>query len=293
MTLKKLALSASLFVILFISAVSVRSVSAQSPSLLFEPSTLTVDTNEVFEVNIVVDTAGEEVGGVGAIIHYDPQYLQVVQPSDTHTGVAKGNLFDYYPKASFDNTKGEIYISGVVSNINTLFSGKGVLGSAAFMAMQSGSTTVVYDFTPGSTKDSNIAVTHGSGDVLSQVSELNVDITSTIATTTIASTPPASSAGTTDYDPGLIARLLRFFKRVVGINEDPQIDPYGTIANLPTNTDPNRTQPTSSQSGFRTSNLLLVGIVIVVTILIIVLVKIILSKRKPNGPTIIQKDIDL
>ncbi|HJZ04689.1 hypothetical protein A2634_03175 [Candidatus Amesbacteria bacterium RIFCSPHIGHO2_01_FULL_48_32] len=140
---------------------------AAEPSLGFVPVSKVIKVGERFTAQIVMDTAGAEVGGADMMLVYDPEKVTVVE-------VVPGTLFDDYPIAAFDNETGKISFSGIVSSKDRLYSGRGTLGSVTFMGRAAGVSIVKFEFTLGDTRDSNIAVTYEPGDILAKVDNLTI-----------------------------------------------------------------------------------------------------------------------
>ncbi|MFC1710342.1 cohesin domain-containing protein [Patescibacteria group bacterium] len=145
----------------------VRGVNAVGPSLRFDPEKVGVQTGDEFEVNVVFDTAGVSIGGVGVKINFKPEDIHA-------SSIIVRDIFDDYPTAAVDNNNGRIIISGIVSGSDNLYKGEGVFATIVFKAKSPGTSVVEFEYEPGSTRDSNIAITSGSGDALSQVSSLTV-----------------------------------------------------------------------------------------------------------------------
>lgn len=138
-------------------------------SMQFSPTSLSPNQGELFEVSVIVNTNNQEIGGAGARIKYDPKSVIV-------DSVIVGDIFADYPQVKHDNMKGELVISGISANSSSLYSGEGVLATIRWQAVAAGKSKVTFDFTPGSTTDSNMAVTFGNGDILSQVNELSLNV---------------------------------------------------------------------------------------------------------------------
>lgn len=142
---------------------------AAQPSLNFSPSAKTVEQNETFTIDVLLDTAGYDVGGAGAKINYDPAKLSV-------TKIVPGTIFADYPALIIDSTGGKLTISGISASLNQLYNGRGVLATIWLKTKNSGETTADFNFQPGSTTDSNIAVTFGNGDILAAVNQLRITV---------------------------------------------------------------------------------------------------------------------
>ena len=130
-----------------------------SASLLLSPSNETVPVGGVLEVSILLSTGEAKVDGADAILRYNPRMLKVV-------ALEKGGLFEEYVQETVDEVEGRIYLSGLTFDPRPK---SGTLGTIIFEPLAAGTTTVFFEFTPGSTKgDSNVALT--GVDILKEVS---------------------------------------------------------------------------------------------------------------------------
>lgn len=141
-------------------------------SLNLNPSAKTVMVNEEFSLKILVDTGGENIGGVGAKILFDPEKILA-------TKIVSGEIMADYPAAIIDNTSGKLTISGIAGSADDLFSGADIFATVTFRAVAAGQTKISFAFQPGATTDSNVAVSYGNGDILSQVNQSTITIEGT------------------------------------------------------------------------------------------------------------------
>jgi hypothetical protein len=142
------------------------------PSLFFSPETIQTKAGETFQTEVEIDTAGASVGGVGAKIIFDPQRVQV-------TNIETFPVFPDYPAKTFDNTAGTVTISGIVNSKDAQYTGKAKFATISWKAVNGGSADISFDFQPNSTKDSNIAVLYGNGDILEKVNSVSVSVAGT------------------------------------------------------------------------------------------------------------------
>lgn len=156
-----------LTLIIFLGFVNVESIGASEPSLLFSPERINSLVGQQFDIEIRVDTAGQSTGGVGAKMLFDKANLKVVN-------ITKGSIFDYYPISAFNNASGNISISGIKYPSSDLFIGEGLFATITFEPIAVGASSATFVFEQGSTRDSNIAVSFGNGDILAKVNKLNV-----------------------------------------------------------------------------------------------------------------------
>lgn len=135
----------------------------QFASLSFSPATgeYTYSSGATYPVGIVLDSAGKSVDGVDVIVKFDPKKVQVVSSK-----VATTSLFQEFPLNLIDNVLGQIKFSGLTFNSRPV---TGIIGTFTFKPLTKGTVNLTFDYTFGSTKDSNVAE-HGSAkDVLGQV----------------------------------------------------------------------------------------------------------------------------
>ena len=219
-------------------------------SLRLEPELKYISIGETLELEIIMNTDGEQAAGGDVIITYDPEVVSVVD-------LLPGKLFSDYPSATFDNVAGVAKLSGIVASISELFTGEGVFGRIIVQGKKAGSTELTFDFTPGSTTDSNIAVTYGSGDILAKVSQAIVIVNPTVVTPVV--TAPASSADLPipTSPPQVIQEQpkLSFWDKVaifLGLKdrppERPQSDPAAPITSASPNRNPSSEQPEIANS---------------------------------------------
>lgn len=182
---------------------------AADPSLEFDPSTINHALNEPFTVSVMVNTAGYASGGVGTIINYDPFMISA-------TAIQTGQIFTDYPMSSINNQRGKITISGIAASPDHLFSGTGEFARITFKPNQLGHSDITFSFEPGSTTDSNIAVTFGSGDILTKVNQLTIN------------TIPATSTSPTGEN-----EFLAYLKSLTFASLKEQIDVKLSTLNFP------------------------------------------------------------
>jgi len=129
--------------------------------------------NEGIIIDIYLDSQGNLVDGVDAVLRYDPQFLQLQDKKsflDTY-----GSVFSSFPGIQIDEAVGEIKISAITSPGRS-FQGKGKVGSLFFIARKEGQTLVTFVLKRGSTTDSNVSSYAYPGDILSQAENLVLKI---------------------------------------------------------------------------------------------------------------------
>lgn len=130
------------------------SLSPSSGNYSFSPTSTT-------PIGIVLDSAGKSVDGVDVIIGFDPKKVQVVGSK-----VATTNLFTEFPQNTVDNVRGQIRFSALTFNSRPV---TGIIGTFALRPVSAGTASLTFDFTLGSTKDSNVAEHGTAKDVLGKV----------------------------------------------------------------------------------------------------------------------------
>lgn len=287
--------SALLVVIPLLFFVGASGVHAQSAGeFLFSPDSVSTSQGQEFTTDIVMDTGGNEAGGGGAILKFNPVFLEVVN-------ITPGIIFDDYPLAFKDNDKGVVKISGIAGSTDNLFKGKDKFASVTWRSKASGTTSVTFDFTPGSTTDSNIAVKFGNGDVLSSVGSLNVTITAgsgsaATTTTTTAGTPAPSSASAASAPTGnIFQRAISSISGMLGLNKEQPIDPYAPIPPRDPNTsiadESNASFVSTKGAGSGISTVAMVAIVLVAIVVVGAIAFFVVRKmkKKKSGTTVVQQ----
>lgn len=265
-TFSALALAASLLL--------PHTVHAADPSLTLSPDSTSVTLGQDVILAIMVDTAGYASGGVGAILRYDPNLLVA-------THIETGTIFVDYPLASIDNTNGKITISGIAASTNDLYTGRGELARVTFNTRQVGIDTLSFEFTPGSTRDSNIAVTFGSGDVLASVGQAKITVLETSNNVVLPSPPPPVQTSLVDKVNQVVSTVKipylrdKYASARAGREVSKNLDPLGPIVRQEPITDPLTTQPTASVNNVNvevrpTVNLPLIGAILAIIAAIIV-----------------------
>jgi len=164
-----------------------------------------------FTLDVMADTAGQQVDAVDARIVFDPSVLAV-------TAVSEGTepAFVSFPGLDFDNSAGTAIIS---ANIGSGASPTPAQGSALHVGTLtfqvnavSASSKVSFDFTPGGRNDSNMVLsgtwqTQDPLDILASVTDVDIVIGTgpTVTPTPIPPPPPppipANSVGWVDDAP--------------------------------------------------------------------------------------------
>ncbi len=114
-------------------------------------------------VTITLDTQGNDVAGVDAVLKYDPTVFkyashQISGSSSLPGGPAGGSsgLFTYQPNVAIDQTNGKISLSAVAAE-GSPANATGEVFRVQFTTISSATSTVFLDWTLGSTTDTNIA----------------------------------------------------------------------------------------------------------------------------------------
>jgi len=252
---------ASVFALILFISIHTPLKAAEQVSLYWDKKQLNVGVDKQVTSDIIIDTAGKKVAGVGAVVKFDPNIIQAV-------GVSTQGLFKDYPLKTVDNELGIIKISGIVGSINELYSGQGTFATVTWKGIESGASIIQYVFEPGSTIDSNVAVTYGNGDALESVQDLYV--------------------GVTEDGPGEIAGPTNNQDDKTNI-DSAKLDPYGPLPNQAPKTSLDN-QPESvvevSQKGAISRNTLLVFAASAIFI-VLMLLAIWFARRKAKSQTTI------
>lgn len=152
-----------------------KAATAVVPTISLEPMSGSYSLGSTFSVNIVIDTLGKAIDGVDMLyLNYNPAYLQVQDADSAIAGVQiqPGTIFPMYLGNNVDTIKGKISLSGIVSAGGEGYVGNGTFATVTFKTLKVTSrtpTSVYFNFTSGSTIDTNFNA-HGLGqDILQAV----------------------------------------------------------------------------------------------------------------------------
>ena len=113
---------------------------------------------QVFKVGVWLDTGGVKTDAADVELFYDSMTLRILN-------LKNGDIFDEYPEMSFDDTKGQVVMRGIILPGKT-FVGNGKIGEITFRAQKAGETTLWFDFKKGVTTDSNLVESGVAKDIL-------------------------------------------------------------------------------------------------------------------------------
>ena len=166
--------------LLFVSATNI-----DAASLQVSPATGNFTLNQEFDVNIILDTENEQITGTDVTLKYDPLKLEVVS-------LTPGTIFGNYPIKSASS--GVITFTGIITTgSQTGYSGIGTFGTVKLKVIQTGTTTLDFDFTKGAVADSNVVSTTSGQDLLSSVTNASFILTpASVGAATTTSEPAAS-----------------------------------------------------------------------------------------------------
>jgi hypothetical protein len=192
-----LTIGFAIFGIVFLPAIT------RAATLALSPAAQTVSVGNTFTVSILLDTTGQSIYGVDIYsLRYDPTALEAQDANSTAAGVQiqAGTLMTDVQYNTVNSVAGAIQFSQTAATTGGNYSGIGTLATVTFKALKSGPTNVTFDFTPGSTTDTNVAVLYT--DVLTAVTNgsytLNISLDSTAPT--VPANVTASSTSTTSIN---------------------------------------------------------------------------------------------
>jgi hypothetical protein len=171
-------------------ALSVNAQPEPTATLSLNPDNGTFTVGEIFDVDILLNTGGYEIDGVDIrFLNYDPSILEVQDADPTMVGVqiTPGTLMPRTQLNKVNPVAGTIDFGQITSG-GSKFIGSGVLARVTFKVIGVGTTDLVFDFTLGNTRDTNVA---GMGiDLLA--SATGAQFTSTATTQVIIDIKPGS-----------------------------------------------------------------------------------------------------
>src|SRR3989344_1364526 len=118
----------------------------QAAFLDFDSSSFSVNSGDVFDVQLLVDAVSDQITSVDAYIVYDPNLIeaQTVTPGS------------YFPTVINNIVVGKVYIAGLVDNPATYQTGSGTVATITFKALIEGSGTLSFDCNPETYNSSKV-----------------------------------------------------------------------------------------------------------------------------------------
>ena len=132
--------------------------SATGATLAIDPASVSTAVGQTFSVDVVLDTQNNAVDGVDVYaLTFDPAVLSVVDQDTAKSGVqlvSGTSLNISFTKV--DQKAGKLLFSAVTKG-GTTFNGKTVVATVKFKALKAGTSALKFDFTKGSSLDTNVA----------------------------------------------------------------------------------------------------------------------------------------
>lgn len=145
----------------------------EGATLSLDPQTKTITLGETFKVDMILDTADGPIDGVDIYaLNYDPAILEVVDdiPNQQGTQILPGTIIPTNAANIVEESIGMIKFSQINFG-GTTFIGKGILATIHFKAIRTGAPYLKFDFSKGSTVDTNAA--YAGKDQLARVIDAN------------------------------------------------------------------------------------------------------------------------
>ncbi|MDD3531936.1 MAG: cohesin domain-containing protein [Candidatus Shapirobacteria bacterium] len=158
-----------------------------SPHLSLSPTVKEVNAGVNFNVTVSVDTGGQQVNGVDAVVQYDSSLLEVVS-------VSEGTFFPTI--TTITTTLGKVEIYGV-ADTGSPKTGTGTMATITFKGKASGTAAVNFICQSGSTNDSNINSASDT-DIIACASNVNASYVITGQSGTTTQTTPTATTSAED-----------------------------------------------------------------------------------------------
>lgn len=171
-------------------------VSAGAATLSVSPVSGTYNINNIFQLDILVDTQSQPIDGVDInALNYNPAILEVQDqnPSTAGVQITPGSLMPNTVFNSVNVQAGKIVFSQLTAGGQT-YNGQGILASINFKVLQTSIASLSFNFISGQTTDSNVS--SAGSDLLAGVTNGSYSlIESPSPIPTPSSTAPPSSGG--------------------------------------------------------------------------------------------------
>jgi hypothetical protein len=159
--------------------------SVNAASFTLSPSANTVKIGDTFTVDVNLDTAGAQIDGFDIrYLVFNPSLLQIVDSDSAVQGVQvaahTNGVLSLTLSNTVDNAVGTLLFSQVVQapqnpgDPPNRYTGTATVATITFQALNAGSSDLKFDFTPGSTTDSNVAAS--ASDILTSAPSQTITI---------------------------------------------------------------------------------------------------------------------
>ncbi len=154
----------TIFAIFFICILFVTPIKAADPSFsLYPAGGVVTNKDNGFTVDVLVNSAGEELVSARFVITFDAKYLQLTKAEKNNA------LFAQWPddETSIDNTNGVVMLTGFSqSGTDTLYKTTGsdsdVMARLTFKVKKEGKTTLNWEFSGANEDLKSVLLTDGS-----------------------------------------------------------------------------------------------------------------------------------
>jgi len=158
----------------------------QAATLVLNPSSQMISVNGTMDLAVVLNTEGAQTSATDVIVTYDNSKLNLID-------IIPGSLYDQYIGESISNTTGRASISGIASSASSLYSGTGTFATFRFRAIQSGSSPVSFEYSPGNLNDTNVNEINVFTDALNSVQNGTYTVSGSDTSTTTTTTNPTAT----------------------------------------------------------------------------------------------------
>lgn len=187
-----LILSAVLLAVIGIYLINSGKIAPQAATneavLSLSPSSSSFNLNSTFNIEIIVNSGGSTIDGADVVnLNYPNASLELLK-------ITPGSIFQVTP---VKQGGGIVSLVAIVPPGNNGYNGTGTVATLTFKTIGSGTANLTFDFTPGSTRDCNVAE-HGTGqDILGSVNNGTYNLTTITETPTSTPTSNSPTGGNT------------------------------------------------------------------------------------------------
>lgn len=128
----------------------------QGAALSIVPAEGTIPVGDSVFVKINLDTDSLATDGTRVVLRFDPQKIQVEE-------VNPGTIYSTFPVQEINNEEGRVVLSGIIAPNETPFQGSSTFATLKLKGVNTGNAALNFEFVPGVTTDSNVAL-HGKGE---------------------------------------------------------------------------------------------------------------------------------
>lgn len=209
---------------------------ALASSLTLSPSITNTQVNQQFNLTLTLNPQNQLIVGTDIILIFDPAIIQPI--SVINTGHIRST-----PAIRLTDTPGQLKFS-LTNPYGVYTTSPGTIATLTFQALKTGQTNLSFQFTPGSTKDTNV-VSQNATDTLTTTNQVKITVSALQSTKSTSPTPTPTNSPTPTTRP-ILGTTSSPNKRILGDSDTQKAAPSASRSAVLALTDAPTPSPTQA-----------------------------------------------